>query len=159
MPTATDAQTRKLKPHVQRVRRLKKAGHTDGEIARRVGVERGTVARYFRKLDKEKQQLAAFDDYQAVALRDLTVKAWDVKRQLLESMGGGDYCARLSPDQKQRHLTALSIAAGVSLDKLRLVTNQSTQNVNLITQHYHKASKAKPRLESGVLQHVQPISE
>jgi len=135
---------------------LKKKGLNNAQIAREIGSNRTSIGQYLASLKQDKQQLTDFESYSVPSWQRIKSLSHTAKAKLLESMVMGDYLPSLSPDQKQRHLTALNIVAGTAEDKVRLLTGQSTNNVSLINQHYIRSSTHKPT-NVNVHEHIERL--
>ena len=107
---------------------LAKKGVSHKDIASVVGVSRNTVQAYLHRIRPEMAALSTFREHLGDSLALTLAKCIDLEDKVLDALNDETVLATLTTTEKERLLGRLTIAKGVTYDKWRLQTNQSTSN-------------------------------
>jgi hypothetical protein len=124
-----------------------------------VGVSGGTVRLYLKRVAPELEALRTFKDGLGDSLALTLAKCTDLEDKLLDALNDDNILATLSTTEKERLLGRVTIAKGVTYDKWRLQTGQSTANnsheiqLNMVHKQMNAApvSSGSVRMTSGNL--------
>jgi len=107
---------------------LAKKGVSQKDIASVVGVSRHTVQAYLQRIRPEIAALSTFREHLGDVLALTLAKVTDLEDKVLDALNDEQVLATLTTAEKERLLGRLSIAKGITYDKLRLHEGKSTSN-------------------------------
>jgi predicted transcriptional regulator len=129
---------------------LAEKGVRPSDIAAMVGVSDNTVRRYLQRVAPELEALRTFKDRLGDSLALTLAKCSDLEDKLLDALNDETVIASMSTTEKERLLGKVTIAKGVTYDKLRLHEGKSTTNSShrILLEQVHKDLRLPP-LSSG----------
>lgn len=108
------------------------AGHSQRQVAAKLGISHSSISEWLDTLDQEKQQISRYRANRADALSQIQGKALTLQAKILDGLlkDGLPIDANLS--QKSTLMQSLNIIAGTAFDKERLETGKSSSNIALL---------------------------
>ena len=156
-PQATPSTSGRRKPppkppgwNTEKAKALTAQGVNQRDIASALGVHVNTVHRYLQKIKPEIEHLQTFRNQTGDALALTFARCCSILDKLLSHYDDDDVLAVLTAAEKERLLGKVSIAAGITFDKLRLHEGKSTTNSShrILLEQVHSELRLPP-LSSG----------